>query len=127
MASHDASISAWCEVLDCPSMVAALVAARYLVAISSAARRKMAARSEKGISAQPRLAAMAAVTACCTCSGEASCSVASTCAWWCGMRTEKVLPVRTSLPPMSSGMSTCSLATFSSAVRSSARSGLPGA
>ena len=46
--SQAASISAWCAVFDCPSIVAALSVSRQGPASSSAARRKTAARSSQG-------------------------------------------------------------------------------
>ncbi len=64
ISSQAESISAWYEVLLCPSMVAAFRVARHGPASISAARRKMRARSSKGIAAQPGAACSAAVIAC---------------------------------------------------------------
>ena len=108
-------------------MVAALRMGRYFVASSSAARRKMAARSTKGIRAHSSFTASAFWMACSTWLASASCSVASTCECLCGIRTVSVLLERMRLPPMTIGISICSEAMRLRVACSSARSGLPGA
>jgi hypothetical protein len=69
--SQAASISDWCTVFDCPSIVAALIVERQVVESISAARRKTAARSSQGQLAHSRRAAAAASMAFCTSSGVA--------------------------------------------------------
>ena len=61
MNSQAASISAWIAVFDWPSMVAALSVSRHGPASSSAARRKIAARSSKGSARHIGAASLAAV------------------------------------------------------------------
>ena len=61
--SHAASISAWCTVLDWPSMVAALIVSRHGPARSDAARSKTAARSWYEVAAHIFRAASAALMA----------------------------------------------------------------
>jgi negative regulator of sigma E activity len=78
MSSQAASISAWNTVFDWPSMVAAFTVARQVVASSSAAFKKMAARSSHAQLDHSRCACLAAAIACSTCSGEALCQSAST-------------------------------------------------
>ena len=63
MSSQAASISAWIAVFDWPSMVAALSVSRHGPASSSAARRKIAARSSKGSARHIGAASLAALTA----------------------------------------------------------------
>src|SRR5207253_10193584 len=57
----------------------------------------------------------------------AQCTVPSTCALRCGIAAWKVRPVRTSSPPITSGISTCAEAISASLACSEARSGVPGA
>ena len=121
------SISAWKAVFDWPSMVAALSVARHVVASSSAALRKTAARSSQGQLAHSRRAAAAASIACATCSFDALCQSARTWPWSCGITAFAVSPLRTSCPPMTSGISIRSAAIAFSRALSSARSGDPGA
>ena len=127
MSSHAESISAWKTVFDWPSIVAALSVSRHVVASSSAARRKTAARSSQGQRDHSRRASAAASIACATCSREALCQSASTWPWSCGITAGAVSPVRTSFPPMMSGMSMRSVAIAARRALSSARSGEPGA
>jgi hypothetical protein len=125
--SQAASISAWNAVLDWPSIVAALSVDRHRVVRSSAAFRKMAARSSQLQADQSRCASAAAAIACSTCSADALCQSARTWRWSWGMTACAVRPVRTSRPPITRGMSTFSAAMSSSRAFSSARSGEPGA
>ncbi len=127
MSSAAESISAWKAVFDWPSMVAALSVARHVVASSSAARRKTAARSSHGQLAHSRRAAAAASIAWATCSFEALCQSARTCAWSWGMTAFAVSALRTSFPPITSGISIRSPAIAFRRAFSSARSGDPGA
>jgi hypothetical protein len=66
VSSQAASISAWCAVLDWPSIVAALTVSRQGPARSSAARRKTDARSSHGRRCQSFQASPAASMACST-------------------------------------------------------------
>ena len=125
--SQAASISAWNAVLDWPSIVAAFKVDRQVVVSSSAAFRKMAARSSQLHADQSRCASPAAAMACSTCSGEALCQSARTWPWSWGITACAVTPVRTSRPPMTSGMSMRSAAIALRRAFSSARSGEPGA
>ena len=61
--SQAESISAWCAVFDWPSIVAAFSVGRHGPARSSAARRKIAARSSHGVRDQSFHASAAAATA----------------------------------------------------------------
>jgi len=69
--SQAASISAWNTVLPPLSIEPALICARYLTASSSAALRKIAARSSQRSACQSFCAATAASMARCTSSGPA--------------------------------------------------------
>jgi hypothetical protein len=108
-------------------MVAALSVARHVVASSSAAFRKTAARSSQGQADHSRCAARAASTAAATFSRVALCQTARTCRWSWGMTACAVSPVVTFRPPMTSGISIRSPAMALSRVFSSAFSGDPGA
>jgi hypothetical protein len=108
-------------------MVAALRVARQVVVRSSAALRKTAALSSHGQLAHSRRAAAAATIACPTCSFEALCQSARTKAWSWGITAFAVSSPRTSLPPMTSGISMRSPTIAFRRARSSARSGDPGA
>ncbi len=124
--SQAESISAWCAVFDWPSMVAALSVVRHGPARSSAARRKIEARSSHGVRDQSFHASAAALTARSTSLGPPLCTVASTCERLCGSTASKVLPVRTSSPPMTSGMSICWDSISRRRSRTASRSGEPG-
>src|SRR5579884_1798882 len=125
--SAAASISAWCAVLDWPSIVAASTVSRQGPASSSAARRKTAARSSHGHRDHSCHAAAAASTACATCSAEPWCTSASTCSLSCGITAGFVVPVWTRRPPITSGTSMRVACISASRARRLARSGLPGA
>ncbi|GBC80167.1 hypothetical protein HRbin09_01401 [bacterium HR09] len=127
MISQAESISAWNTVLDWPSMVAALRVSRQGPASSSAAFRKMAARSCQAIRDQVLWAASAASMAMATSCGPALWYLARTCPWRWGITQVPSLPVRTSLPPMISGISISWLRISASFFFKDARSGLPGA
>ena len=127
ISSHAASISAWWAVFDWPSIVAALSVSRHGPARSSAARRKIAARSSHGTRCQSSQASPDALTAASTSFGPAWCTSASTCPLSCGMTAAFTVPVRTSSPPMISGMSSRSFRICSSRSWRLARSGDPGA
>jgi hypothetical protein len=127
ISSHAASISDWNTVFAWPSIVAALTVGLQLVARSSAALSRIAARSSNAHDDHSRRAAMAALMAIWTCFGSAMCQSASTCLCLNGITDCCVLPVRTSLPPMMSGISTRSVAIDASRALSSTRSGDPGA
>ena len=109
-------------------MVAALSVARHVVASRSAAGRKTAARSSQG---QRRplgagrgrgLDRLRDVLL-----GPALCQSASTWPWSCGITAFAVSPLRTSRPPITSGISIRSPAMASRRALSSALSGDPGA
>ena len=85
--SQAASISAWNGDLDCPSMVAAFRVARHGPASSSAALRKIAARSSKSSARQPGAACLAAYIADATSTSVALPSWPSTCVLLCGWTT----------------------------------------
>ena len=125
--SQAASISAWCAVFDCPSIVAASSVSRHGPASSSAARRNTEARSSQGQRDQSFHALPAASIASRTCSAPPWWTSASTCSRSCGITAGFVVPVKTSLPPITSGTSSRSPAILSSRACSEARSGLPGA
>ncbi len=127
MNSQAESISAWCAVFDWPSIVAALIVDRQVVAISSAALRNTAARSSHGQLAQSRCAWHAAAIAFSTSSGVARCQSASTCPCACGITTCSTSPVLMRSPPMTTGISMRSCAIEPRRDSSSARSGDPGA
>jgi hypothetical protein len=110
-----------------PNIVAALSVGRHGPASSSAALRKMAARSSHGQRDQSSRALAAAAMACSTCSGRALCTSASTWPWLWGITAWPRLPVRISFPPMTMGMSTRSLLMLMSRAFSAAFSGEPGA
>ena len=107
-------------------MVAALTVSRHGPASRSAALRKTAARASQGISDQSRQAARAAATARATSLGPAWWQVASTWRWSCGATAFAVRPVRTSRPPMTSGISTASPSIASSRDLRVCLSGEPG-
>ena len=107
-------------------MVAAFKVARHVVASRSAAFRNTAARSSQGQRDHSRWAFAAASIACATCSREALCQSPRTCRWSCGITALALSPVRTSLPPMTSGMSRRSPAMALSRALSSVFSGDPG-
>ena len=125
--SQAASISAWCEVFDWFSIVAATSVERHGPASSSAARRKTAARSSHGSRCQSSQACAAEAIAPSTSVAPALWTSPRTWSLSCGMTDSKVSPVRISSPPMMHGISRRSA--LSSAMRpsSSARSGEPGA
>src|SRR5579884_3839773 len=125
--SQPASISAWCAVFDCPSIVAALTVARHGPVRRSAARRKIAARSSHGIRDQSCHASAAAAAARSTSAAAPLCTVARTWLRLCGITCSNVSPVRTSSPPITSGISSCCDSSSASFARSSSRSGDPGA
>jgi hypothetical protein len=125
--SQAASISAWYTVFDCPSMVAALIVSRHGPVSSSAARRKTAARSFHGVRDQSWCASRAAAIACSTSPGPPLWYSASTCSWLCGLTDLAVVPVRTSSPPITIGISICWPLSSSSRCFRLARSGDPGA
>src|SRR5581483_820921 len=127
VSSQAASISAWCAVFDCPSIVAAFIVSRHGPASSSAARRKTAARSSHGQRDHDSQAAAAASTACCTCSAPTWWTSASTCSLSCGITAGVVPAPFTSLPPITAGISIRSPRICSSRRSRLARSGLPGA
>src|SRR3954470_12116169 len=126
IASHAASISAWCAVFDWPSIVAARSVSRHGPESSSAARRNTAARSSHGQRDQSSQAVAAASIACCTCSAPPWWTSARTCALSCGITACFRSPVVTSLPPITSGTSGRSLRICSRRRCSRARSGLDG-
>ncbi len=105
MSSHAASISAWCTVFDWPSIVAATRVGRHGPESSSAARRKIAARSSHGIRDQSRHASPAASIARSTSAAPPWWTVASTWSLSCGSTCSNWSPVRTSSPPMTIGRS----------------------
>ena len=127
MSSQAESISAWCAVFDWPSIVAAFSVCRHGPASSSAARRKIDARSSHGVRDQSCQASAAAPMARSTSPAPALCTVPST--WWrlWGMTASNVSPVTTSSPPITSGISRRCEESSSRRRRSSSRSGLPGA
>ena len=125
--SQAESISACCTVLAWPSMVAALRVARHGPLARSAALSSTAARSCGPSAAQSRRAFTAASAASATSAGPAWWKRASTWAWRCGARTSARRPVRTSWPPMTSGISMGVAASSFSLACSAARSGVPGA
>ena len=125
--SQAASISAWCAVLDCPSMVAAFNVSRHGPASSSAARRKTAARSSHGTRCQSSQASAEALIAASTSFGPPWWTSARTWSLSCGMTACLSFPVWTSLPPMTSGISMRSFFICSSRSCRLARSGEPGA
>jgi len=98
-----------------------------VVVSSSAAFRRTAARSSHGQRDHSRWAFAAASTACATWSFDARCQSASTWRWSWGITACALSPVRTSLPPMTSGMSRRSAAIDLRRAFSSAFSGEPGA
>src|SRR5918999_902631 len=125
--SHAASISAWWAVFDWPSMVAALRVSRQGPASSSAARRKTAARSSQGRRLHSGQASAEALIARSTSSAPPWCTSARTWSWSCGMTASRRLPVLTSLPPITHGISIRSLRICSRRFCRLARSGVPGA
>ncbi len=127
MASQALSISAWNAVLDWPSTVAPFSTCRQGPASSSAALRKTAARSCHAMAPHSRRASRAAEAASATSPGPAWWKRASTwpCRW--GMRTSATLPVRISLPPTTTGISTSVAAMRARLALSAALSGDPGA
>jgi hypothetical protein len=127
IASHAESISAWCTVFDWPSIVDALTRSRHVVASSSPARRITAARSCHGRRSQSRRARVAASQARAASAAPARCTTASWCPCACGITTRSVLPVRTSSPSMTSGISTTRPAWRASSALRWAFSGEPGA
>ena len=100
---------------------------RHGPARSSAARRKIAARSCQGIRDQSWCAAFAAAIACSTCSGPPFATSASTCDLRCGSTASNVSLPWTSFPPMIIGIEIRSFSICRSRACSSARSGVPGA
>ena len=126
ISSQAASISAWCAVFDWPSIVAASSVSRHGPASRSAARRNTDARSSHGQRDQSFHASAAAAIAECTSAAPPCWTSASTCSRSCGITAGRVLPVNTSLPPITSGASIRSPAICVSRVCSEARSGLPG-
>ena len=127
MSSQAASISAWKIVFDWPSMVAAFKVSRQVVVSRSAALRNTAARSSHGQLAHSARASRAAAMAAVTSSGRALWKSASTWPWSCGITAWPRSPVRTSLPPMTSGISMRSPAIDARRAFTEARSGDPGA
>ena len=125
--SQAASISAWCAVFDWPSIVAALSVSRHGPASSSAARRN----TDGALLPRPARPVLpglrAGVDRGATSSAPPWWTSASTCSRSCGITAGRVLPVETSLPPITSGTSIRSPAICSSRAVSEARSGLPGA
>src|SRR5207237_7852816 len=97
VSSQAASISAWCAVFDWPSIVAAFTVERHGPASSSAARRKIAARSSHGVWAQSWRASRAAAIACSTSAGPPEWTSASTWFLRCGITASKDSVVLTSL------------------------------
>ena len=125
ISSQAASISAWWAVFDWPSMVAAFSVSRHGPASSSAARRKIAARSSQG-------------TRCQSSSGRgldrrldflrpALVDVGEDVILVVRHHRRFTFPVWTSLPPMTSGISIRSFFICSSRSWRLARSGDPGA
>ena len=127
MSSQFASISAWKAVFDWPSMVAAAIVGRHVVARSSAAFSRIAARSSQRQVDQSRCASPAALMAACTSCVRALCHVAVMCPCLCGDVAFAMSPVRISFPPMTSGISGHSFSIAARRVLSAARSGEPGA
>ena len=127
MNSQAASISAWIAVFDWPSMVAALSVSRQGPASSSAARRKIAARSSNGSARHIGAASLAALIAARASSWVACAVTPSTCACRCGCTTSIGSPpaIRCS-PPMVIGRSMRSAASSASRRWSRSRSALPG-
>src|SRR5436305_5458648 len=105
ISSQAESISAWKTVLLWLSMVAALAVSRQGPASRSAARSSTEARSSQLVSLHSRQASLAALAAASTSGAPAWWKVASTCWWSCGQTAWPTSPVRTSLPPMMSGIS----------------------
>lgn len=92
--SAAASISACQAFLPCPSIVAAMISYLYLPPMRSAALRKMAARSTKGVASHDSLAARAASMAALTSDALALEKLATASAWEDGLdcvRTEEFL------------------------------------
>ena len=127
ISSQAESISAWNTVFDCPSMVEALSVSRQLVVSRSAALRNTAARSSQAQLAHSTRASRAAAIAAVTSSGRAWWKSARTWPWSWGITERPRSPVRTHLPPMTSGISTRSPAIAASRALIEARSGDPGA
>src|ERR1700757_4217703 len=93
--SQAESISAWCAVFDWPSIVAAFSVGRHGPARSSAARRKIAARSSHGVRDQSFHASADAAIARSTSFAPPLCTVASTCERLCGSTASNVSPAPT--------------------------------
>src|SRR5207244_11318450 len=110
-----------------PSSVAAFTTERYRPASRSAAVRPTAAGRSKVHADQSRHASRAAATAPRTSVGPAWCTLARTWRWQWGITASVVFPVRTSLPPITSGISMGRADRSLRARLSSARSGVPGA
>ena len=127
MSSQAESISAWCAVFDCPSIVAAFSVCRHGPARSSDARSSTAARSSHGVRDQSCHASPAAAIARSTSFSPPLCTEARTCERSCGSTASKVSPVRTSSPPITRGISSCCDSSSVSRTRSSSRSAEPGA
>ena len=127
ISSQAASISAWWDVFDWFSIVAATRVERHGPASSSAARRNTDARSSHGSRDQSPCASRAASTACCTCSGPPLATSASTCSLRCGITAWVVSFVSISFPPITIGMVIRSPSICASRSRRSSRSGEPGA
>src|SRR5438876_6054963 len=108
-------------------MVAAFTTERYRPASRSAALRNTAARRSRLHADQSRHASRAAATAARTSVGPAWCTLARTWRWQWGITASVVFPVRTSLPPITSGISMGRADRSLRARLSSARSGVPGA
>jgi len=121
-------MSAWKQVLLCPSMVAALMVSRHGPASRSAAFRKIAALSSKLSAFHAGAADSAVSTASATSAAVASCIVPSTVCRRCGGSTSIASP-----PPIGRRVpsaivrSACSPAISFSRISSRERSRLPGA
>src|SRR3989441_7575047 len=108
-------------------MVAAFTRERSRRASRPAALRNPAARRSKPHADQSRHASRAAATAARTSVGPAWCTLARTWRWQWGITASVVFPVRTSLPPITSGISMGRADRSFRARLSSARWGVPGA
>ena len=128
ISSAAASISAWNTVFDWPSIVAALIVSRQVVVSSSAALRMTAARSSNAqLDHSARAAAAASIACGDVLLGRLVIGAEHVLRDRAASPTGAVSPVRISLPPMISGMSTVSAAIVLRRALSDARSGEPGA
>src|SRR3989441_9816219 len=108
-------------------MVAAFTRERSRRASRPAAGENPAAGRSKPPADQPRHASRAAATGARPSVGPAWCTLARTWRWQWGITASVVFPVRTSLPPITSGISMGRADRSFRARLSSARSGVPGA